>query len=348
MKAAAAERAQQEDAAAGQVAEVVGGLVFEGLQPGLIWGEKAISMSFYTGEYELTEETVNGRPVWQAVGGKDTYAFFASDSTWTVGDGENMRAGKRSAVLYTASEEPNALTPDLVKGGWVAWDGKGWPAAPGLHMRPWTAEEKVAKEAEKKAAAAEVFDQALTFAEMAKADLGAVVIEVEPDGVPPVTRKAKKAAAAEAKAQKAAAAAAAKTKKAQELKAKSDAEAAAACTGLIHALIDGDWQCLYFVRREHKNEKEEKTHIVSLDYYRNKRLDGTGNRLVESFPLNGVKVFTEPFDGWRQASQVQDHTCSIQNPLSASSDQESSQKGPGASNQELQVDVAVTEFVVLC
>ena len=185
----------------------------------------------------------------------------------------------------------------------------------------------------------------LTDMEPGPADLGAVVIEVEPDGVLPVTQKA---AAAEAKAQKAAAVAAAKIKKAQELKEKSDAEAAAACTGLIHALIDGDWQCLYFVRREHKNEKEEKTHIVSLDYYRNKRLDGSGNRLVESFPLNGVKVFTKPFDGWRQASQVQDHTCSIQNPLSASSDQESSQKGPGASNQELQVDVAVTEFVVLC
>jgi hypothetical protein len=136
--ATAAERAAREEAAARQAGEAAGDLVFEGLQP----GEPGAGRM---GVFELTDQTANGRPVWQAAGGKDEYAFVGSTGRWFIGDGENMRTGQAAGLVMSVAAEPGALTPDQVQGGWQALDGKGgWVAAPGLRVRPWTAADKAA------------------------------------------------------------------------------------------------------------------------------------------------------------------------------------------------------------
>ena len=124
-------------AAGRQAAEAVGGIVFEGPQPGEPGAE-------YTGGFELTEQTANGWPVWQAAGGLDRYAFVGSNSRLFIGNGKSMRAGKASGWVRSAAAEPGALTPDQVQGGWHAFHGKAFVAAPALRARPWTAAEKAA------------------------------------------------------------------------------------------------------------------------------------------------------------------------------------------------------------
>jgi hypothetical protein len=116
---AAAERAQQQEAAARQAAEAVGDIVFEGLQPGEPGAHE-------TGGFELTENAANGRAVWQAAGAEKRwglYTFFGTGGKWWIGNGESMRAGKDAGWVASAAAEPDALTPDQVEGGWQAVDG---------------------------------------------------------------------------------------------------------------------------------------------------------------------------------------------------------------------------------
>ena len=55
-----------------------------------------------------------------------------------------MRAGEATGWVRSAVAEPDALTPDQVKGGWEAWDSTAWVAAPSLRVRPCTAADKAA------------------------------------------------------------------------------------------------------------------------------------------------------------------------------------------------------------
>jgi hypothetical protein len=60
--------------------------------------------------------------------------------------------------------------------------------------------------------------------------------------------------------------------------------------GLMQILIDGGWRELYLVRRRHLDPSGKPSGVVSLDYFQNSRVDGSGNQLVGSFLLNGVTV----------------------------------------------------------
>jgi hypothetical protein len=94
------------------------------------------------GKFEPMEPplAVNGRPVYQAAGGVDRYFFLASDSQWWLGNEASMRAGKAWGWVQSAAAEPDALTPDPVKGGWQVFDhtrpaGVLWLAAPSVCVR---------------------------------------------------------------------------------------------------------------------------------------------------------------------------------------------------------------------
>jgi hypothetical protein len=80
---------------------------------------------------------VNGRGVWRAVDGSDSYVYFGSNQKWLVSSEVSMRAGTSTAVIATAGVEPDALTPDQVKGAWRVFTGKSgaWAAAPRLRVR---------------------------------------------------------------------------------------------------------------------------------------------------------------------------------------------------------------------
>ena len=65
----------------------------------------------------MTEQTANGRPVWQKVGGKEQYTYFMSNGKWGACNEENIREGSTAADVQSAAAEPGALTPDAVTGG---------------------------------------------------------------------------------------------------------------------------------------------------------------------------------------------------------------------------------------
>jgi hypothetical protein len=58
---------------------------------------------------------------------------------------------------------------------------------------------------------------------------------------------------------------------------------------VYQTLIDGSWQKLYLVRRQHLNQQG--VEITYLDYFQNRRVDGKGNQLVGSLVLNGVEIY---------------------------------------------------------
>jgi hypothetical protein len=90
------------------------------------------------GGFELMEPplAVNGRPVYRAAGGKGLYFYFASVSHWCVSPDEaDMRAGKATGALGSAAAEPDALTPDQVKSGWIVSGGEKPVAAPSVRVR---------------------------------------------------------------------------------------------------------------------------------------------------------------------------------------------------------------------
>jgi hypothetical protein len=67
-------------------------------------------------------------------------------------------------------------------------------------------------------------------------------------------------------------------------------------SGYMEAWLGNAWLKLYFValrqlkeKMDWGDKKKDQDFIWSLHYYRNKRLDGSGNRLVGSFPLNGAR-----------------------------------------------------------
>ena len=140
-KAAEEEGARRQEAEALQQASALGGLVFEGPQPG------EPGAGAFTGGFDLTEplQVINRRAVWRAVAANDRYAFVGNDDKWYIGSGASMCAGKTAGSVCSVAAEPGALTPDQVTGGWGVSDGKGgWAAVRGLRVRQRTAEDKAA------------------------------------------------------------------------------------------------------------------------------------------------------------------------------------------------------------
>jgi hypothetical protein len=129
-----------EEAAARQQAVSTGDIVFEGQQPGEAGDE-------YMHGFELAAplKMVNGRAVWQALGHMHLCVFLADNGVWYIGDLAKtpMCAGKAGGWVRSIAAEPDALTPDQVKGGWRATGGQG-EAMPNVLVRQWAAPEKAA------------------------------------------------------------------------------------------------------------------------------------------------------------------------------------------------------------
>ena len=73
------------------------------------------------GVFELMEPPLlmNGRAVYQKAGGS-MYFYFGSDTKWHISAERAMRAGKaKGGYMCSAAAQPNALTPEQVKGSWT-------------------------------------------------------------------------------------------------------------------------------------------------------------------------------------------------------------------------------------
>jgi hypothetical protein len=87
------------------------------------------------GVYERVEgKVLNGRGVWQAVGGRDFFLhYYSSKKQWLVSsDRESMEAGNGEGFMFTNS---TAATPDQITEQWSVYDGTRWKNAPKLRVR---------------------------------------------------------------------------------------------------------------------------------------------------------------------------------------------------------------------
>jgi hypothetical protein len=96
------------------------------------------------GVYERVEDKeVNGRGVWQAVGGFDHFVRYSSKKRWMVSPRKNMEADDGVCFMYVTS---NATTPDQITEQWKASGSTGWYNAPKLRVRVCSSVEKHAAE----------------------------------------------------------------------------------------------------------------------------------------------------------------------------------------------------------
>jgi hypothetical protein len=95
----------------------------------------------FMGVYERVEgKEVNGRGVWQAVGGIDFFLFYySSKKMWVVSD----RTDNGKGTMYVNS---TATTPDQITEQWKAGDRTAWYNAPKLRVRVCSSVEKHAAE----------------------------------------------------------------------------------------------------------------------------------------------------------------------------------------------------------
>jgi hypothetical protein len=97
------------------------------------------------GVYERVEgKEMNGRGVWQVVGGMDCVLYYhSSKKQWMVGGREGMEADNGGCLMFTHS---TAATPDQITEQWRVSDDIGWQGAPKLRVRVCSSVEKHAAE----------------------------------------------------------------------------------------------------------------------------------------------------------------------------------------------------------
>jgi hypothetical protein len=97
------------------------------------------------GVYERVEgKEVNGRGVWQAVGGMGSFlSYYSSKKRWMVSNRESMEADNGKGFMLANS---TAATPDQITEQWMASDSTGWQDAPKLRVRVCSSVEKHAAE----------------------------------------------------------------------------------------------------------------------------------------------------------------------------------------------------------
>jgi hypothetical protein len=97
------------------------------------------------GAYERVENReVNGRGVWQLVGGINRFLYYhSSKKQWLVSDKGNMEADKGNGSIFVKS---TAATPDQTTEQWQVNDDTAWHNAPNLRVRVCSSVEKHAAE----------------------------------------------------------------------------------------------------------------------------------------------------------------------------------------------------------
>jgi phage terminase Nu1 subunit (DNA packaging protein) len=111
------------------------------------------------GVYERVEDKeMNGRGVWQAVGGMDCFLYYcSSNKQWIVSDREGMEAGNGDCYVFTNS---TAATADQITEQWTVGDGTGWEDAPKMRVRVCSSVEKHAAEQRAEQEQAQALEQA--------------------------------------------------------------------------------------------------------------------------------------------------------------------------------------------
>jgi hypothetical protein len=111
------------------------------------------------GVYERVEgKEVDGRGVWQAVGGMDFFLhYYSTRKQWIVSDKESMEASKGIGLMFAKS---TAATPDQITEQWRVYDRTGWQDAPKLRVRVCSSVEKHAAEQHAEQEQAQALEQA--------------------------------------------------------------------------------------------------------------------------------------------------------------------------------------------
>jgi hypothetical protein len=111
------------------------------------------------GVYERVEgKEMNGRGVWQAVGGMDCFlCYYSSNKQWMVSDRVNIAAGNGRCFMVTNS---TAATPDQITEQWRASNGTDWQVAPKLRVRVCSSVQKHAAEQRAEQEQAQALEQA--------------------------------------------------------------------------------------------------------------------------------------------------------------------------------------------
>jgi phage terminase Nu1 subunit (DNA packaging protein) len=111
------------------------------------------------GVYERVEgKEVNGRGVWQALGGMDFFLYYhSSKKRWIVSDRENMDAGNGKGFMSAIS---TAATSDQITEQWRVSDSTGRQDAPKLRVRVCSSVEKHAAEQRAEQEQAQALEQA--------------------------------------------------------------------------------------------------------------------------------------------------------------------------------------------
>jgi hypothetical protein len=100
---------------------------------------------FMMGVYERVEDKeMDGRGVWQAVGGINRFLhYYSSSEQWVVSIRDNMEAGNGNRSMRVKS---TAATPDQITEQWMVYDCTAWVNAPKLRVRVCSSIEKHAAE----------------------------------------------------------------------------------------------------------------------------------------------------------------------------------------------------------
>jgi hypothetical protein len=96
------------------------------------------------GVYERVEnKEVDGKGVWQAVGGIGRFLYYHSSKAWMVSGQDDMEAGNANCVI---SVESTAATPDQITEPWRVIVRPTWVDAPNLRVQVCSSVEKHAAE----------------------------------------------------------------------------------------------------------------------------------------------------------------------------------------------------------
>jgi hypothetical protein len=127
-------------------------VVLEGQEEGEVSHDKM-------GVYERVEDKeMNGKGVWQALGGMDCFLYYYSiNKRWMVSSRESMEAGNGSCRMLVIN---TAATPDLITEQWRVYKGTGWQDAPKLRVRVCSSVEKHAAEQRVEQEQAQALEQA--------------------------------------------------------------------------------------------------------------------------------------------------------------------------------------------